>query len=257
MKEELTGIAKAVREAVLPVVGKEGIGKVVGQGADGAPSYEIDRIAEDAALAAITASGLNVNILSEESSYVDNKSSETLVMDPVDGSRNAINGLPFFSISLAIGSKSLSDVKYGLVMNLITGDTYYAEKGRGASVNDSVLHTRHFDEKHSVFLVYVGTHASANAYDILRKSSMVRSYGSAALEMCLVAAGSADVFYMRAVDTAHSLRIVDIAASTLIVREAGGEVFDITGNVMDMRFDITDRKSLVAVGDRAMRRLTL
>ena len=62
---------------------------------------------------------------------------------------------------------------------------------------------------------------------------------------------------LRSVDTAHALRIVDIAASSLILRESGGEVFDITGNVMDMQFDMTDRMSLIAVGDKSMRRLSL
>lgn len=257
MKAELGAIAGAVRKAVLPVVGKKEAAEIVGQGVDGAPSYAIDMIAENAAMDALKETGLNLNVLSEESKYVDNGAPETLVIDPVDGSRNAINNLPFFSVSLAVGSKNLAGVKYGLVMNLVTGDTFYAEKGKGASWNDNPIQARKFDEKHSVFLVYIGTHASANAYDVIRKSSMVRAYGSAALEMCLVASGSADVFYMRAVDTAHSLRIVDIAASALIVREAGGEVFDITGNIIDMKFDMTDRKSLIAVGDRSMRRLSL
>ncbi len=257
MKAELTEIASAVRSAVLPVAGRESAGEIVGHGVDGAPSYAVDMIAEKAALEAVDRLGLKLNILSEESSYVDNGAPDTLVMDPVDGSRNAINNLPFFSVSLAVGSRSLTGVKSGLVMNLITGDTYYAEKGKGATLNDAPIRTRRLDEKKSVFLVYVGAHASANAYDIMRKSSMVRSYGSAALEMCLVASGCADVFYMRSVDTAHALRIVDIAASSLVLREAGGEVYDITGNIMDMRFDMTDRKSVIAVGDKAMRRLSL
>ncbi len=257
MKSELTDIANSVRKAVLPLLGSEQAAAVVGQGVDGAPSYGIDAVAEKAATDAISRIGLGVNILSEESSFVDNGAKDTLVIDPVDGSRNAINNLPFFSVSIAVGAKNLSGIKYGLVMNLVTGDIYYAEKGGGSTRNDVPIHTRIYDEKKSVYLVYVGMHASSNAYDIMRRSSMVRSYGSAALEMCLVASGSADVFYMRSVDTAHALRIVDIAASALILREAGGEVFDITGNIMDMQFSISDRKSLIAVGDKSMRRLSL
>lgn len=257
MKEELSRVAEAVRSAVAPVAGTADAGKVVGQGVDGAPSYAIDMIAEKAALEAVSQAGMHVNILSEESPYVDNGSPDTLVMDPVDGSRNAINNLPFYSVSLAIGSRNLGGIRHALVMNLATGDTYYAEKGKGATLDGEPIHVRPYDEKHSVFLVYVGANASSNAYDMLRKSSMVRAYGSAALEMCQVAAGRADVFYMRSVDTAHTLRIVDIAAAALIVRESGGEVYDITGNVMDMRLDMSDRKNLVAVGDKGMRRLTL
>ena len=257
MKAELTEIASAVRNAVLPILGKAGASEIVGRGVDGAPSYGVDAVAEKAALDAVERLSLRLNILSEESAYVDKGAAETLVIDPIDGSRNAINNLPFFSVSLAVGSRNLSGIKNGLVMNVVTGDVYYGEKGKGATCNEGLIHTRPFDEKKSVFLVYVGTNASANAYDIMRKSSIVRSFGSAALEMCLVASGSADVFYMRSVDNEHALRIVDIAASSLILREAGGEVFDMTGNIMDMRFDMADRKSVIAVGDRSMRRLAL
>ncbi|MBX8631425.1 MAG: inositol monophosphatase [Thermoplasmata archaeon] len=257
MKKELTEIASSVREAVASISGSPKAGEVVGKGVDGAPSYNADAVAEQAAKRKIDELGLGLNILSEESPYVDNKSGQTIVLDPLDGSHNLIRGIPFYSVSIAIGSRSLSGVQYGLVMNLVTGDTFYAEKGKGAFRNDELIHVKKFSEKDSLFFVYMGANASNNAYDISRKSGMVRSLGSAALEMCQVAMGKADLFYLRSVDNAHALRIVDIAASTLILREAGGEVFDMTGNLLDMNFDINDRKSLIAVGDKSLRRLAL
>jgi len=257
VKNELREIAESVRDAVRAIADRDGAGEIAGKGADGQPSYAADVAAEAAAFRKAEELGLNINILSEESPFADRKSEQTLVIDPVDGSLNLIHGVPFYSVSLAVGTGSLSSVKYGLVMNLVTGDTFYAEKGKGAFRNDELIHVRKFNEKDSMFFVYMGANASGNAYDISRKSGMVRSLGSASLEMCLVAFGKADVFYMRAVDSHHALRIVDIAASSLILREAGGEVYDLTGNILDMRFDITDRKSLIAVGDRSLRRFAL
>jgi len=257
VKEELEEIAKAVRMAVLPVAGTPSAGEIVGHGADGNFSYRIDRIAEDAAFSKIKEMGLKYNILSEESQFQDNGAEETLVLDPVDGSRNAINGLPMFSVSIAVGKKNLAGVRAGLVMDILSGRVYYAEKDNGATMDDKPLKTRKYDERRSVFLLNLGANASSNLYDLSRKSPVVRSYGSAALEICLVAEGRADLYANRSIDNRHAVRIVDIAAAFLILREAGGELYDATGNLLEMQFDINDRKNIFAVGDSTLRRLVV
>ena len=257
MKEELSQIASRVREAVLGVANSDNAKDVVGSGVDGAPSYRADAVADRAASEAIESLSLNMNVLSEESPYVDRGAEQTIIIDPIDGSHNLIHGLPLYSVSLAVGSKSLSNVRYGLVMNIVTGDVFYAEKGKGAYLNDRPIHIRKYVEKESMFFIYMGANSSLNAYDVARKTSRVRSLGSASLEMCYVASGVADLYYMRCSDNNFALRIVDVAASSLILREAGGEVYDLTGNLFDMKLDITDRKGLLAVGDKDLRRLAI
>jgi len=60
----------------------------------------------------------------------------TFVLDPVDGTFNAVNNIPFFCVPIAIGNSNLSDIRYGFVRNLFNGDIYSAEKGKGAFCND-------------------------------------------------------------------------------------------------------------------------
>ncbi|MEM3851437.1 MAG: inositol monophosphatase family protein [Methanomassiliicoccales archaeon] len=257
MKEEFIKIANAVREAVMPVAGTPEAREIVGKGADGAASFKIDRTAENAALNAIKDLGLKFNILTEETGFVDGGGTETIVIDPVDGSRNAINGLPMYSFSIAVGSRGLSGMREGLVMDLQSGRVYFAEKGLGATCDNRSIRTREYNERGSIFLLNLGANASTSVLDFARRSAIVRSYGSAALEMCLVAEGRADLYVNKSIDSAHSMRIVDIAAAALILREAGGEIYDTTGNLLDMELRIDDRKGVIAVGDKNLRRMVV
>jgi fructose-1,6-bisphosphatase/inositol monophosphatase family enzyme len=218
----------------------------VGMGADGTPTSRIDH-AEKVVIDKVTRENVPLNILSEESEFVDNGADLTLVLDPVDGTHNALLGTPFYSISMAVGESCLSNVRYGLVRSLAGGDTYYAEEEKGAFLNDVRIRTADFNPERSLFLVYIGTLAHARSYEIAAKARRARSYGAASLEMCYVADGQADLYY---VDCDAMLRIIDIAAGALIVREAGGEVLDLDGGRLEMDFDISSRSNLMVIGDK-------
>jgi NAD+ kinase len=75
--------------------------------------------------------------------------------------------------------------------------------------------------------------------------------------MCLVAAGLADGFYLHSEVYQRALRVVDIAASALILREAGGELYDLDGKVLDMSLDLEVRANCLAAGDPSMLRWLL
>ncbi|MCX6661862.1 MAG: hypothetical protein NTY91_04860, partial [Euryarchaeota archaeon] len=77
---------------------------------------------------------------------------------------------------------------------------------------------------------------------VLSKKGNVRSFGSASLELCLVAISALDYYFVGK----DILRVVDIAAATLIVREAGGVVKTMTGDELDMEFDLVGRTSVLA-----------
>jgi len=77
---------------------------------------------------------------------------------------------------------------------------------------------------------------------VLSKKGNVRSFGSASLEMCMVAISALDYYFVGR----DVLRIIDIAAATLIVREAGGFVKTISGDELDMEFDLISRTSVLA-----------
>jgi NAD+ kinase len=166
MKELLTEIADEVDRIAKNVISQGSPGEDLGMGADGTPTKLIDEAAESACIQILNDRKENLNVLSEEIGFIDNNAEYTLVMDPIDGTHNAIRRIPFYSVSLAIGKKRLSDVKYGLVKNLASGDTFWAEKGKGAYLNDKPLKARSFDPKDSLFSIYVGRRATPRTYNV-------------------------------------------------------------------------------------------
>ena len=247
MKDVLLDLAKAARHAVGTLQGNPA--EVVGRGADGAPSTRIDRAAETAVLQRLDAKGVRLDVLSEEAGFVDRHGDGLLVLDPVDGTHNALRGVPAYSISLAVGHARLADVEAGLVLDLVSGAAYYAEKGKGAELDGSPIHVRAFDPKDVLFSVYLGTNAEADAARVAAKARRVRNLGAASLDLCLVARGAADMYYMQSREERLKLRACDIAAGTLIVREAGGRVLNLQGNDLDIPLTADAHTDLVAVGD--------
>lgn len=248
MSTLLADLAMAVQDAVDHLQGDPA--EILGRGADGAPSSRLDRAAEAAVLERLEKEGARVNVLSEEAGFVDRGGDTLLVLDPVDGTHNALRGVPAFSVSIALGHARLSDVQEGLVRDLVSGATYHALKGRGATLNGKPIHARRFDPKDVLFSVYLGTNAEADASRVAAKARRVRNLGAASLDLCLVARGAADAYYMRSREERLKLRACDIAAGTLIVREAGGLVLDLAGRDLDIPLTVDAHTDLVAVGDR-------
>lgn len=247
--ETLSAIADAVEDAISKIPGSKARGETVCMGADGTPTSQIDKVAENAALMFINLNKIPVNILSEEIGFVDNGYEETLVMDPIDGTSNAIASIPYYTISLAVGKGSLSDIRLGLLRNPVTGDEYTAEKGKGAFKNGQRICVRKADLDDLFIMIYMGNGAHTDSFKVAKRVRSSRSMGCASLEMAIIAEGEADGFLINAENYTRSTRIVDIAASTIILREAGGEVYDLDGNVLDMPFDIEHRSNLLAFGD--------
>ncbi|HDQ16075.1 MAG TPA: inositol monophosphatase [Bacteroidetes bacterium] len=216
-------------------------GKNMGLGADGTVTKYVDKLAEETAINVIEKSKTKVNILSEEIGYIDNDSEYTFVLDPLDGTRNAYRGITFYSVSLAIGKSRISDVEYGIVKNIPTGDVFLAEKRHGAFMNGKRIGIPEIPDKEPLSSLALGKNYDKTTLRLARKDK-VRSLGSSSLEMCMVAIGGLDYFVIGK----EYLRVIDIAASTLILREAGGVVTNIFGEELDMPFDLNERTSVVA-----------
>ena len=240
-KETLSAIADAVVEAIRKIPDSKCRGEEVCMGADGTPAAQIDKVAENAALMYIDRNSIPLNVLSEEIGFVDNGAEETLVMDPIDGTSNAIASVPYYTVSLAVGTSRLSDIRLGYLRNPATGDEIWAEKGVGAFKNGHRIFVRKPDMDDLFMMIYMGNGAHPDAFKLTKEVKSSRSYGCASLEMEIVAEGEADGYFMKAERYTRSVRIVDIAASTLILREAGGEVYDLDGKVLDMPFDLDHR----------------
>lgn len=242
----LRGCAEAVSKAV-QAAPFEGRGTVLGMGADGTDTKQIDKVAEDAALRFLQQSGLKPHIVSEEIGQLRGEGDWTVAMDPLDGTTNAVNGLPVYCISLALGHRDTDGVVYGIVRNLPTGDVYEATKGQGASLNGRPLKVRKLKAKEKPTLsIVLGKRADDFALALAGAHANIRSFGSAALETCFVAAGAIDAYY----HGYGSLRVTDIAAGMLMVREAGGEVYDGTFRRLNLDLTLEKRTSVLACGDR-------
>lgn len=257
MKAVLTGIADEVmgKYRELP---KDFAGHVkVGRGASGSETSRIDKFAEDAILDYMEREAIDLNVLSEEIGFVDKGAKKTLVLDPIDGTLNCTHGIPFFSVSLAVCTKRMSDCDFALVRSLSSGDTYFARRGGGATLNGHRIAISRYRADESVFIVYDGKDADPDTARVREISSRVRTMGCASLEMCLVAQGAVDAHYMNCSNPRRMIRIIDIAASTLILREAGGDVCDLEGNKYDLDLSLDDRKNFLAYGDQVVKELVL
>ncbi|MCS7163613.1 MAG: hypothetical protein NZ845_01250 [Thermodesulfovibrio sp.] len=218
----------------------------VGKGASGDTTYSIDKIAEDIIVEEIEKEGV-FNLITEEKGFKLTGSSETVIVDPIDGSKNAISGIPFFSTSIAIADGgSLENLKLGYILNLINGDEFWAERGKGAYRNSERIKT----QKGAQPLVIA--FESSSPYIDLQKiipifkfAYRVRCFGSTALDLAYLSSGALTVFI-----TASTSRIFDFSAGILILKEAGGIVTDLEGKSLSnlpIKFDT--KATLLACSD--------
>jgi myo-inositol-1(or 4)-monophosphatase len=157
------------------------------------------------------------------------------VLDPIDGTTNYAHGLPIFCASLALEIDGVAVV--GAIYDPTRRELFTAEKGHGAWLNgsplrvstsatliDSLLVTGFHYDIHRDSAELIGLFG-----DFISRARAVRRLGSAALDLCYVAAGRFDGFWE------HKLQAWDVAAGALIVAEAGGRVTTIDGNVFASR----------------------
>lgn len=243
MKQLLFKIANQVESIVKKNIHNKKSKRVIKVNKNGEETKLIDEIAEKVIIKIV---GKKFNILSEEIGFIDNKAEKTIIVDPIDGTFNAINNFPIYSISLAIGKDFLSNVEFALVRNLITTETFYTEKGKGAFLNGKKIKVKEFQKDNSIFSIYLSKNASQQSYEIAKIPRRVRSVGCASLELCFVAKGTFDLYYQ----VGYPLRIVDIAGGVLILREAKGEVYNEKKEILDLPFTLDKRANIIAVGDK-------
>ncbi|MEM0128640.1 MAG: inositol monophosphatase family protein [Thermoplasmata archaeon] len=250
--EILVRIALEVHRAVRTSVSMPGRADVVAMGASGSPTERIDRIAERTILACMDAERVDWDLLSEEAGLVRRGGGAVLIADPIDGSHNAVHGIPFASVSLALGREDLSGVTIGLVHDLFRGTTFWARRGGGAYRNGERIRTRRWVEGHDLVHANLGRFTASRLIGRIHSARRIRAIGCASLELAQVAQGSADAYLFDNVPPERNLRVTDIAAGTLIVEEAGGRVVDAEGSpIGSLPLRVDRRTSIVAVGDPA------
>ncbi len=244
--ETLSAIADEVKRAVDLIPSLEERGKDIELGADGTPTSEVDKVAENTVLDYIVRHNVPVNVLSEEIGYVDYGYEDVLILDPIDGTSNCVADIPMYTISMAVGKGSLAQLHTAYLRNLATGDTMWAIRGEGAYKNGQKVHVRKLDFANLFMLIYLGNGADSKAFRLSKHVKSTRSFGCSSLEMALVAEGQADGFYMNSERYSRGVRVVDIAASYLLLKEAGGHIYTLDGNAFDMPFRLDVRSNFVA-----------
>ncbi len=190
-----------------------------------------DRHAEDFIISRIHETFPEDNIFGEErGDSVQTQSPVRWIIDPIDGTAAFERGQLYYSISIAreVNGKLENGVVYAPRLN----ELFYGESGKGAFLNGQPIHVSDRSEwincTCSVGFACLRANRQKNVLplfcDIAARVREVRRIGSAALDCCQVAMGRYD-FYCE-----HALNIYDVAAGTVILREAGGKVTDYDGN---------------------------
>lgn len=246
----LVNVVKAVREKILPLFSREDLSEVIGIGAGGDQKYKIDAIAEEIALQVLSRSTLNFTLISEESGIKNfGSTSAYIVLDCLDGSLNFVRGFPFSAISIAFSdAPNLAGIKIGVVMDVFSGDMYIAEHKKGAWLNSNRIKTSTEVELQNAILgINLGGLQAidyANIHRLLPYCRRHRHLGANALELCYLASGKIDAF----VELRNLIRVTDIAAAYLIVKEAGGHMNFLGKSPSEITLSPATRVRYVAAG---------
>ena len=160
----------------------------------------------------------NYSYITEETGIIKNKDKENIwIIDPIDGTTNFLHGIPHFAICIAHQCKG--EILSGLIFDPIKDEMYYAEKNKGAFLNNQRIRV---SKKNSLEECLFSSNHEGVKYSDLN----MRYSGCAALDLAYVAAGRLDGFFH------NKINLWDIAAGDILVKEAGGIVNDIN------KFDI-------------------
>lgn len=190
---------------------------------------EIDHQSEKFLLGEIQKDFPDHHIFSEESGVIQGNDEHIWYIDPLDGTVNYAHHIPIFCVSIAYAFHS--DLTLGVVYDPMRDEMFLAQRGQGASLNGKPLHVSSVTELQRSLLVtgfpYTAWNTPQDNFDNFAKfgklTQGVRRLGSAALDLCYVAAGRFDGFWEM------SLHPWDVAAGGLICEEAGARVTDIQG----------------------------
>jgi len=190
----------------------------------------VDKAAETAIIETIRASYPDHTIITEESGALEGKDKDIQwVIDPLDGTTNFIKGFPHFSVSIAIRVKGRTEV--GVVYDPITNELFTGVRGEGAKLNDVRLRVAEKRDLQGTILAtgfpFKQTKLMPTQFAMMaslaESAADFRRTGSAALDLCYVAAGRVDAYFEMGV------KAWDIAAGELIAREAGALACDFVG----------------------------
>ena len=269
-------IIREVSIAIRPYAGTPEAGEKVKMGADGTPTSYIDIIAEDKVINILKNAPVLSYIISEEVGELklgkgtkrsinlseelkrdDLTEEETpkfiFLVDPIDGTSNAIKEIPAYGISIAVANvpegrlATLNDVELGFISNFGNGNFFEAEKGKGCWLNNERVHPSDVINISQMTLGGFTKSGTSSASKLVDNARRMRVLGSVVLELSYVASGRYDAF----LDLRGS-RIIDVAASKLIVEEAGGIITSKHGEKLNNKLSIYEKAIVVAANNKIL-----
>lgn len=269
-------IIREVGPAVREYAGTELGGTEVKTGADGTPTSYIDQVAEEKIINILKNADVLSYLVSEEVGELklgkgtkrsvvltqelrrtDLKEDEIpkfiFLIDPVDGTSNAIKEIPAYAISIAVADvnqgrvATINDVELGFLYNLANGNFFEAEKGKGCKLNNEKVKPSKVIKVNQMTLGGFTKTGTSEASKLVDSARRMRVLGSVVLELSYVASGKYDAF----LDLRGS-RIIDIAAGKLILEEAGGIITDKYGQKINNVLSIYEKTIVVAANNEIM-----
>jgi len=197
-----------------------------------------DKTVEKILIEELSKSKKNYSFITEEAGTIKNTDKNNVwIIDPIDGTNNFLHGIPHFAISIALKSKD--EILSGLIFDPIKDEMFYAEKEKGAYLNNQRLRVskkNHIDE--CLF--------SSNSEGVKFSNLNMRNSGSAALDLAYVASGRLDGYFQK------KINLWDVAAGVLMVKEAGGIVNNI--NMFEIN-NINIKASSSAISEKMIKNL--
>jgi myo-inositol-1(or 4)-monophosphatase len=246
--------SQKMRRAALRYYGSPKAAVGFGVGAGGDTSKRIDLAAEKALIDCLGKHEISCTLVSEEAGTKKigfGPSEYYVTTDPVDGTTNAVRGLPFSANVIAVSREPwLRDIETAVVTDIIHGTTYTAQKNKGAFKNDERIKTSETSDLEDALVgVDLNTFKIEKLVTklegLFKRGKHFRHFGANALDICYVADGSTDAF----IDIRGKLRVTDMAASYLILREAGGIMVSPEGEELNAPLEPTQRLSFIAAAN--------
>ena len=172
-----------------------------------------DKRVENIIIEELSKNKKNYSFLSEEIGEIKNKDEENIwIIDPIDGTTNFLHGIPHFAICIALQSNK--EIISGLIFDPIKDEMFFTEKNKGSYLNNQRLRVSKKNILDDCLF-------SSNYKGVKFSNFNLRYTGCAALDLAYVAAGRFDGFFQ------NDINLWDVAAGSLMVKEAGGVVNDL------------------------------
>lgn len=253
---DLRIIGARLKKEMPPLIRRLRGSSPVGKGASGDMTFPIDKKAEEIVFEEVEGLGKPLTVVSEEYGFKDiNGGGIKLLIDPIDGSKNALSGVTFYATSIAlIEGDAMGNISIGYIINLVTGDEFWALRGGGSFLNGEPLRTQK-EEAFNVIAYETQTPRVdiARIMPLLSLFNRTRCLGSTALDMAFLSQGAISMFV-----TPAPSRSFDFAAGYLLIKEAGGIITDLEGRgIEDISVGVKRSTPLLASGNERLHQKAL